>query len=121
MILHGCCCCCYADCRLQLTTFAGVKFAAFEQRWTSESPVEAIAAFQPDVLLLDHFMPPYNGLHVLRLLNEAVKAGVVQRPRFVLGVSSVQSCNDAMIGLGADAGFVKWDAHRWSGWAKTAR
>ena len=79
-----------------------------------------IRDFAPDVLLLDHYIPPKTGLAVLEALNTAVAAGSVQRPRYVIGMSSVRRCNEAMLAAGADAAFIKWDVPTWSGWARRA-
>jgi response regulator of citrate/malate metabolism len=38
----------------------------FSQRWTSENCLEVIKEFDPDVLLLDYYMPPFTGLAVLK-------------------------------------------------------
>jgi CheY-like chemotaxis protein len=44
---------------------AKVRFAHFEQRWTSHSPIEALEEFgQVDVLLLDYYLPPMTGFKV---------------------------------------------------------
>ena len=59
-----------------------------------------------------------TGLQVCRAVAAAVAAGKLERPRFVIAVSSVSSCNDKMLAEGADAGFLKWDAHTWNGWAR---
>jgi len=67
--------------------------------------VERIRAFAPDVLLLDHYMPPMNGYQVL----EALLRSDVQRPSTVIAMSSASAKNDAMVRLGADQGVVKFD------------
>ena len=74
-----------------------------------------------DVLLLDFYLPPVTGLAVLQQVNEAVLAGLLERPKFVLGMSSVSSCNNRLIAAGADKGFVKWDIGDWEGWAREGR
>ncbi len=116
----------------------GVLYGALEQRWTTEcaarlcarnsrsvltrapcsDAVNVIASYAPDVLLLDFYIPPLNGLQVLTALNAAVAAGTLPRPRFVLGMSSVDSKNRTLISAGADEAFNKWDVHRWHGWAR---
>jgi hypothetical protein len=69
--------------------------------------------------MLDHYIPPLNGLQVLQAINAAVRSGDLQeRPAFVLGMSSVQRCNDKMLAAGADAAFIKWEAPAWAGWAR---
>ncbi len=80
-----------------------------------------IGEFAPDVLLLDFYIPPKTGLAVLEALNEAVASGVVQRPRHVLGMSSVRRCNEDMRAAGADAAFIKWDVGNWEHWARRER
>ena len=77
-----------------------------------------IKDFAPDVLLLDHYIPPKTGLAVLEALNEAVAAGTLPRPTHVIGMSSVRRCNEAMLAAGADAAFIKWDVPTWPGWAR---
>jgi CheY-like chemotaxis protein len=98
---------------------AEVRMGHFEQRWSSENAVEVLKEFgRVDVLLLDFYLPPVTGLMVLEQVNEAVKIGVIQRPKHVVGMSSVSSCNSRLICEGADAGFVKWDIGTWEGWAR---
>ena len=98
---------------------AEVRMGHFEQRWSSENAVEALKEFgRVDVLLLDFYLPPVTGLMVLEQVNEAVKIGVIQRPKHVVGMSSVSSCNSRLIREGADAGFVKWDIGTWEGGAR---
>ena len=47
----------------------------FLQRWNSSKPLEAILEFKPDVLLLDFFMPPFNGAQVLAKVIQATEQG----------------------------------------------
>ena len=44
----------------------------FKQLWNTENWLEEISRFDPDTLLLDHFIPPTKGLEVLQLLNVEV-------------------------------------------------
>ena len=39
-----------------------------EQRWNSSDALDHVRRFAPDVLLLDHYMPPISGHEVLRTL-----------------------------------------------------
>ena len=80
---------------------------SFEQRWNSEDALEHIERVRPDVLLLDHFMPPATGLDVLDAVLKAVDAGRMARPGIIVAMSSEPSCNDAMLARGADHGIVK--------------
>jgi len=93
-----------------LLTSGGVDFEAlqFEQRWNTEGALQVISDFKPDVLLLDHFIPPTKGLEVLRQLNAAVSAGEVERPELVVGMSSASMANTRMLNEGADHGILKY-------------
>ena len=44
-----------------------------EQKWNSEDALSVIKEFAPDVLMLDHFMPPMKGLDVLKAVMIAVE------------------------------------------------
>lgn len=91
-----------------------VNGLVIEQRWHSTNAVERIRAFAPDVLLLDHYMPPMSGFQVLEaLLNSDVK-----RPPTVIAMSSASNKNDAMVALGADQGVVKFDLAGLELWSK---
>lgn len=79
----------------------------FEQRWDSSKHIDVIRAFAPDVLLLDHYMPPTRGLDVLRAVNAAVSAADLTRPATIIAMSSLEAANDKMLEHGADAGIVK--------------
>ena len=90
-----------------MLTAAGiaVERLVIEQRWNSADALDHIRRFQPDVLLLDHYMPPQSGYQVL----EALLASEVTRPKTIVAMSSATSKNDAMVALGADLGVVKFD------------
>jgi hypothetical protein len=49
---------------------------------------------------------------------EAVAAGRVARPKHIIGMSSVMSCNRELMEEGADLGYVKWEVGDWEGWAR---
>ena len=80
---------------------------SFEQRWNSKDALEHVERVRPDVLLLDHFLPPTTGLDVLDALLKAVDAGRMARPATIVAMSSEPSCNEAMLSRGADHGIVK--------------
>ena len=90
-----------------LLTAGGVDTDALviEQRWNSTDALNHIRQFHPNILLLDHYMPPQNGHHVLSDLL----ASDVPRPTTVVAMSSDPAKNDAMVRLGADIGVVKFD------------
>jgi CheY-like chemotaxis protein len=83
-----------------------------EQRWNSSDAIAHIAAFAPDVLLLDHYMPPMTGYEVLERLLSAN----VSRPATIVAMSSDSGMNEAMVALGADIGVVKFDLSTLSLW-----
>ena len=85
-----------------------------EQRWNSQHPLEQIERFKPDVLLLDHYMPPLNGFQVLEMLLSSD----IKRPLTVIAMSSAADKNDDMVGLGADRGVVKFDLAELDVWPK---
>ena len=83
-----------------------------EQRWNSSEALEHVQRFAPDVLLLDHYMPPMTGYEVLeRLLNANIN-----RPDTIVAMSSDAGKNEAMVALGADIGVVKFDLSTLSLW-----
>ena len=83
-----------------------------EQRWNSSDALRHIETFAPDVLLLDHYMPPSTGHEVLI----ALLASSVRRPTTIAAISSDPSKNEAMRTLGADLATVKFDVHRLTCW-----
>jgi CheY-like chemotaxis protein len=83
-----------------------------EQRWNSNDALAHIERFAPDVLLLDHYMPPNSGYEVL----EALLASSIPRPPTVIAMSSDEQKNAAMVALGADEGVVKFNLHQLAIW-----
>ncbi len=92
-----------------------------EQKWNSEDAVSVIKEFAPDILLLDQFMPPFKGLEVLRMLNDAVSAETVKRPDQIIAISSAGFANRAMLDAGADQGILKFNLANLDAWAKNIK
>ena len=89
-----------------------------EQKWNSEDAIAVIKEFAPDILLLDQFMPPFKGLEVLRMLNDAVNAEDVKRPDQIIGISSAGFANQAMLDAGADQAILKFNLVNLNIWAR---
>ena len=77
----------------------------FKQYWDSQNYLERISEFSPDILMLDHYMPPIRGLDVLK----GLLASEIQRPRTIVAMSSASMANNAMLNVGADIGIVKFN------------
>ena len=77
----------------------------FKQYWDSQDYLERIFEFSPDILMLDHYMPPTRGLDVLK----GLLASEVKRPETIVAMSSASMANNAMINAGADIGIVKFE------------
>jgi|TARA_B110000914_G_scaffold116324_1_gene101697 DNA-binding response OmpR family regulator len=76
----------------------------FKQYWESVDHLDRILQFDPDVLMLDHYMPPTKGLDVLvNLLKSNIK-----KPQTIVAMSSSSMANIAMLKTGADFGIVKF-------------
>ena len=88
----------------------GVDLSDWEllQYWNTMDCFDRVEEFKPDLLLLDHYIPPIKGLEVLRGLLELVAADQIQRPRTILGISSSSAANEAMEYAGADGSIVKF-------------
>jgi CheY-like chemotaxis protein len=86
-----------------------LKLIEFRQHWNSQAAVELIASFEPDVLLLDHYMPPYTGLEVLKELNLAIHSNDIKRPSLVVAMSSDDRKNEMMMREGADVTTPKFE------------
>ena len=77
----------------------------FKQYWDSQNYLERISEFAPDILMLDHYMPPTRGLDVLR----GLLASDVKRPETIVAMSSASMANNAMLNAGADIGIIKFE------------
>ena len=81
----------------------------FIQHWDTSKALEQIHDFQPNILLLDFYIPPRNGLEVLLETTKLSRSGEITRPDVIVGMSSAMSKNEAMLSNGADYGILKWD------------
>ena len=81
----------------------------FLQHWNSNDFLNVIKQFSPEILLLDHFMPPTKGYDLLVALNDAVKRKEIQRPNKIIAMSSDKRANNKMLSIGADEGIIKFD------------
>jgi CheY-like chemotaxis protein len=86
-----------------------LKLIEFRQQWNSQAAVELIASFEPDVLLLDHYMPPYTGFEVLKELNLAIHSNDIKRPSLIVAMSSDDRKNEMMMREGADVTTSKFE------------
>ena len=84
----------------------------FKQYWDSQDYLERISEFSPDILMLDHYMPPTRGLDVLK----GLLASDVKRPETIVAMSSASMANNAMLNAGADIGIVKFDISKLNIW-----
>jgi FixJ family two-component response regulator len=76
----------------------------FKQYWDSANYLERIEHFEPEILLLDHYMAPTKGLELLKnLRNSSIKQPIV------VAMSSASIANNAMLNHGANYGIVKFD------------
>ena len=83
----------------------GVDLSKYEfiQYWDSQMFLARILEFSPDILMLDHYMPPTCGLDVLK----ALLGTQIQRPQTIIAMSSDSMANYAMMNAGADVGILK--------------
>ena len=87
----------------------------FKQFWDSENYLERISEFAPDILMLDHYMPPTRGLDVLK----GLLASDVKRPNTIVAMSSASMANNAMLNAGADVGIVKFEISKLGIWTQS--
>ncbi|MBT61438.1 MAG: hypothetical protein CMA63_07815 [Euryarchaeota archaeon] len=90
----------------------------FKQQWNTSDFLSHIAEFKPDVLLLDFYMPPANGLEVLSSLLEAVEDERLERPATIVAMSSEASANQRLITRGADTSVIKFEIGSLSIWLR---
>ena len=96
---------------------SGLELSKFEfkQYWDSQNYLERISEFVPDILMLDHYMPPTRGLDVLK----GLLASDVKRPETIVAMSSASMANNAMVNAGADVGIVKFDISKLDIWTQS--
>ena len=84
----------------------------FKQFWDSQNYLERISKFSPDILMLDHYMPPTRGLDLLKSLLSSE----VNRQPTIIAMSSASMANNAMLNAGADIGIVKFNVPELDVW-----
>jgi len=87
----------------------------FKQYWDSQNYLERISEFAPDILMLDHYMPPTRGLDVLK----GLLTSEVNRPKTIVAMSSASMANNAILKAGADIGIVKFDISKLEIWTQS--
>ena len=95
----------------------GIELSNFEfkQYWDSQNYLERISEYAPEILMLDHYMPPTRGLDV----HKGLLASDVKRPETIVAMSSATMANNAMLNAGADVGIVKFDISKLEIWAQS--
>ena len=88
------------------------------QYWDSSEAQEKIGDCKPDILLLDHYMPPKTGLQVLQELNINVEKGNIFRPNTIVGMSTSSLANEQMAKFGADYIINKFSLSELKFWPK---
>lgn len=81
----------------------------FIQHWDTSKALDQIREFQPNILLLDFYIPPKNGLEILLETTKLSDSGEITKPDIIVAMSSAMSKNEAMLSNGADYGILKWD------------
>jgi CheY-like chemotaxis protein len=104
----------------RLLDSGGVDVGVIEilQHWDTKSAVQRIRTYAPDILLLDHYIPPNKGLEVLRSLNKAVQYGELDRPPTIVGMSSASMANLKFSDEGADHSIIKFDLAKLEFWPR---
>ena len=92
----------------------------FKQLWNTEDWLNEINLFNPDILLLDHFIPPTKGLEVLQLLNVEVANNGFERPSIIIAMSSSSMANQRMLQFGAEHGILKMKLPELDIWPRTS-
>lgn len=100
---------------LLISSGINVENLQINQYWESSDFLNRIKEFDPDILLLDHYMPPTKGLRLLQeLLNSNVK-----KPGIIVAMSSASMANQAMLSAGADYGIEKFRLGELEIWAQS--
>ena len=87
-----------------------------KQYWDTKESTKKIKEFNPDILLLDHYIAPFTGLQVLQELNLAVKNNQLKRPNKVIGISSSSTANSRFLQFGADDSIIKFELNKLDIW-----
>ena len=88
----------------------------FKQLWNTSNAMDEINLFNPDILLMDYYIPPISGYSVLESLLEQIEKGNLTRPKHIVAMSSAMSKNEEMKRLCADFAIVKWEISKLPIW-----
>lgn len=108
---------------LEMVTNFDINLDNFEikQYWDTNNSTTRIKEYSPDVLLLDYYINPINGLQVLQELNLAVSKNQIERPSKVIGISSSSTANSRFLQFGTDNSIIKFELDKLDIWDKNAR
>ncbi|MAK04549.1 MAG: hypothetical protein CMA03_01510 [Euryarchaeota archaeon] len=103
---------------LEMVTNFDINLDNFEikQYWDTNNSTTRIKEYSPDVLLLDYYINPINGLQVLQELNLAVSKNQIERPSKVIGISSSSTANSRFLQFGADDSIIKFELNKLDIW-----
>ena len=103
---------------LEMVTNFDINFDNFEikQYWDTNNSTTRIKEYSPDVLLLDYYINPINGLQVLQELNLAVSKNQIERPSKVIGISSSSTANSRFLQFGTDNSIIKFELDKLDIW-----
>ncbi len=103
---------------LEMVTNFDINLDNFEikQYWDTNNSTTRIKEYSPDVLLLDYYINPINGLQVLQELNLAVSENQIERPSKVIGISSSSTANSRFLQFGADDSIIKFELNKLDIW-----
>ena len=88
----------------------------FKQLWNTSNAMDEIKLFNPDILLMDYYIPPISGYKVLESLLEQIDQGKLARPKHIVAMSSAMSKNEEMKRLCSDFAIVKWEISKLPIW-----
>ena len=96
----------------------GVDLSDWEllQYWNTMDCFDRVEEFKPDLLLLDHYIPPIKGLEVLRGLRQVPIHGAAWLRHSKFDNSSARAANEAMEHAGADGSIDKFQLAKHEVW-----
>lgn len=101
-----------------ILTSGGIDFTnlEFKQFWDTDDALNKIRDYQPDILMMDYYIPPVSGYEVLVGLLKEIEDGTLNRPKHIIAMSSATSKNEEMKQLCADYAVIKWEISKLPVW-----